>query len=156
MMRQRLISTIVVTMAFSGVLSELTGPTAQARSHKRSTVVVSPRARVGRWIGPHHRRSVVPRPWRRRFIRLGHPYPRPVIVPGPVRRHVVIDPAPRITVNVPTVHVAPTRLTIWVTNSNGSRIAVELTRDGAWYVGPRGESYSGIPTNEQLRVVYGF
>jgi hypothetical protein len=43
-----------------------------------------------------------------------------------------------------------------VTNSNGSRTSVVLTRNGSWYVGPRGEYYSEIPTNEQLRVVYGF
>jgi len=77
-------------------------------------------------------------------------------VPGPITRQIVINPLPRITVSVPTVRVAPTRLTLWVTNSNGSRISVELTKDGPWYVGPRGECYSSIPTNEQLRVVYGF
>jgi hypothetical protein len=68
----------------------------------------------------------------------------------------VINPTPTIRVTVPTVRVQPVKLTLWVTNSNGSRIAVELVKDGPWYVGPRGESYTSIPTNEQLRVVYGF
>lgn len=98
----------------------------------------------------------MPYPWRRRFIPLGHPFPRTVIVPGPITRHVVINPLPTITVSVPTLRVAPTRLMIWVTNSNGSRISVELTKNGPWYVGPRGECYTSIPSNEQLRVVYGF
>jgi hypothetical protein len=45
---------------------------------------------------------------------------------------------------------------VWVTNTNGSKTSVKLTRDGSWFVGPRGEYYTEMPTNEQLRVVYGF
>jgi len=93
---------------------------------------------------------------RHRFIRLGPPLPCPVVVPRPVVRQIVINPVPRVSISVPTVHIAPTKLTVWVTNSNGSRISVELTKDGPWYVGPQGEYYTSIPTNEQLRVVYGF
>lgn len=47
-------------------------------------------------------------------------------------------------------------VTVWVTNSNDSKIPVKLTRDGAEYIGPRGERYSTLPTSEQLRPVYGF
>lgn len=47
-------------------------------------------------------------------------------------------------------------VTVWVTNSNGSKIAVRLRRDGPGYIGPRGERYSSMPTEEQLRPVYGF
>ncbi len=68
----------------------------------------------------------------------------------------MVSPLPTVTVHVPTVRVAPTTITLWITNSNGSKTLVQLTRDGLWYVGPRGELYSSIPTNEQLRVVYGF
>ena len=50
----------------------------------------------------------------------------------------------------------PTQRTVWITNSNGSQIAVKLTRRGGGYIGPRGEIYSAMPTHEQLRMVYGF
>ncbi len=43
-----------------------------------------------------------------------------------------------------------------VTNSNGSIIQVRLTRDGVGYRGPRGEYYPTLPTEDQLRPVYGF
>ncbi len=44
-----------------------------------------------------------------------------------------------------------------VTNSNGSTIAVILKKDGrGGYYGPRGEHYDKLPTQEQLRPVYGF
>jgi len=46
--------------------------------------------------------------------------------------------------------------TVWVKNSNGSQIPVKLTKDGAGYIGPRGERYDTMPTQDQLRAVYGF
>lgn len=156
MTRQRWTSTIVVTVVLLIALSEMMGTTAEAHPRSSSTVIVSQRPGLGRWIGPPHRRTIVTKPWRRRFTPLGPPYRRTVIVPRPITRQVVIAPPRTITVAVPTIRVAPTTLTLWVTNSNGSRISVELTRDGPWYVGPRGECYARIPSNEQLRVVYGF
>jgi uncharacterized protein YcfJ len=46
--------------------------------------------------------------------------------------------------------------TVWVENSNGSKTPVQLRQtDGGQYVGPRGEYYSVMPTQEQLRKVYG-
>lgn len=155
-MRHRWTSTIVVTVVVMALLSELAGTPALAHGRARSTVVVSSHAGAGYWIGPRYRRAVVVGPRHRRFVRLGPPRPRPVIVPRPTTRHIVIDPLPTIRVTVPTVQVQPTTLTLWVTNSNGSRISVQLVKDGPWYVGPRGECYTSIPTNEQLRVVYGF
>ena len=47
-------------------------------------------------------------------------------------------------------------VTVWVTNSNGSKIPVKLTKSGPNYIGPRGETYSSLPTQDQLRPVYGF
>ena len=155
-MRQRMVSMMVLGAVLTGTLSELSGTTATARPSQRPSVVVSRGPRVGRWIGPPHRRTVYTSPWRRRFIRLGTPCPRNVVVHGPVSRHIVVNPLPTITVGTPRIVVAPTIITVWVTNSNGSTISVKLTRDGSWYVGPRGEWYTSIPTNEQLRVVYGF
>ena len=48
-------------------------------------------------------------------------------------------------------------VTVWVTNSNGSKTAVKLTRtaDGG-YIGPKGERYDTMPTAEQLSAAYGF
>ena len=46
--------------------------------------------------------------------------------------------------------------TVWITNSNGSQQAVRLRRDGPGYIGPRGERYPSLPTEAQLKPVYGF
>lgn len=156
MKRQRWISMIVVTVVLMGLLSELAGTTAWAGARTQSKVVVSSRAGVGRWIGPRQGRSVVVSPRHRRFVRIDPPCAPAVVVRRPAPKPIVIEPAPAIVVTVPTVRVQPVKLTLWVTNSNGSRISVELVKDGPWYVGPRGECYTNIPTNEQLRVVYGF
>jgi outer membrane lipoprotein SlyB len=48
-------------------------------------------------------------------------------------------------------------VTINVTNSNGSITPVTLRRQGAVYIGPRGETYPNLPTEEQLKQAgYGF
>lgn len=43
-----------------------------------------------------------------------------------------------------------------VTNSNGSIIRVPLKKQGVGYVGTKGEYYATLPTQDQLRPVYGF
>ncbi len=43
-----------------------------------------------------------------------------------------------------------------ITNSNGSITPVELKRKGCDYIGPKGEHYKELPTEDQLRPVYGF
>lgn len=43
-----------------------------------------------------------------------------------------------------------------VKNSNGSYTPVTLRRVGNQYVGPRGEYYPALPTEEQLKIAYGF
>ncbi len=43
-----------------------------------------------------------------------------------------------------------------VTNSNGSIVQVRLRRQGVGWVGTRGEYYPTLPTENQLRPVYGF
>jgi uncharacterized protein YcfJ len=48
-------------------------------------------------------------------------------------------------------------VTINVNNSNGSITPVTLRRQGAVYIGPRGETYTAMPTQEQLKQAgYGF
>jgi hypothetical protein len=128
--------------------------------------VNTPGAGIGFWIGsaaraqhvdraPSHREYVPS--WRQRFIRIGPP---PLVV---VRPPVVVRPAPPIVIERPPVVIekAPPvvengTITVWITNSNGSQTSVHLTREGRWYVGPRGEYYDRMPTDEQLRLAYGF
>lgn len=43
-----------------------------------------------------------------------------------------------------------------ITNSNGSISQVRLRRHGPGYVGTRGEYYSQLPHEDQLRPIYGF
>ena len=45
---------------------------------------------------------------------------------------------------------------VWITNSNGSKTEVKLIRKGSSYIGPKGETYPTMPTEEQLKQVYGF
>lgn len=48
------------------------------------------------------------------------------------------------------------RIDVEVTNSNGSFTPVELRKKGCVYIGPKGEHYRELPSEEQLRLVYGF
>ena len=47
-------------------------------------------------------------------------------------------------------------VTVNMTNSNGSISQVRLKRYGVGYLGTRGEYYPKLPTEDQLRPVYGF
>lgn len=129
-------------------------------------VAVSPYTGFGFWIGgpivaggcypPVRREVVVTHPWQHRTVRPWHSHREVVVVHPPAVRHVVIDPAPRIVVTPPPVVVEEGTVTIWITNSNGSKTSVQLVRRGSYYIGPRGEWYTSMPTNEQLRAAYGF
>lgn len=44
---------------------------------------------------------------------------------------------------------------IEIHNSNGSITPVKLKRDGTAYIGPKGERYEELPTEEQLKPIYG-
>ncbi|HUW18487.1 MAG TPA: hypothetical protein VMW16_04225 [Sedimentisphaerales bacterium] len=48
------------------------------------------------------------------------------------------------------------KVVVEITNSNGSITPVELRKKGCVYTGPKGEQYQQLPTEEQLRPVYGF
>lgn len=47
-------------------------------------------------------------------------------------------------------------VTVWVTNTNGSKISVKLFKSGPNYIGPKNEIYDHLPTEAELRPVYGF
>jgi hypothetical protein len=53
-------------------------------------------------------------------------------------------------------YTAAQTVVINVNNSNGSMTPVTLRREGNVYVGPKEERYNHMPTEEQLRSVYGF
>jgi len=44
---------------------------------------------------------------------------------------------------------------IEIHNSNGSITPVKLKKDGSAYIGPKGERYEELPTEEQLKPIYG-
>ena len=96
-------------------------------------------------IGHHHRRPI-------------HSYPR-ILVPHRPR---VVVPRSRLHVHSPVYHpiarpcIKPCLVTVWITNSNGSKRSVILTKTPHGYKGPRGETYTAFPSNRQLRGVYGF
>ena len=47
-------------------------------------------------------------------------------------------------------------VTVDINNSNGSISQVKLIKQGVSYVGPRGEYYQQLPTEAQLKPIYGF
>ena len=47
-------------------------------------------------------------------------------------------------------------VTVNITNSNGSISPVTLKKQGIGYVGPKGEFYDHLPTESELKPVYGF
>ena len=47
-------------------------------------------------------------------------------------------------------------VTVNITNSNGSISQVKLRKQGTGYVGPKGEFYDHLPTEEELKPIYGF
>jgi hypothetical protein len=56
----------------------------------------------------------------------------------------------------PITAVGERTIIVWITNDNGSKTEVRLiaASDGR-YTGPKGESYSSMPTEGQLKVMYG-
>ena len=44
---------------------------------------------------------------------------------------------------------------IQIRNDNGSKIPVVLKKKGGAYIGPKGEQYDRLPTEEQLKPIYG-
>jgi len=94
----------------------------------------------------------------------GHFGPGVIIIPPRIRPVVVFPP--RGIIIRPTIVFGPTTtvretveietVVVWVANDNGSKTQVTLTRasDGG-YIGPKGEHYTYMPTEEQLRALYG-
>ena len=58
--------------------------------------------------------------------------------------------------DIAAVRAEQNTVTVWITNSNGSKKSVKLRRQGPGYVDPRGLYYDTLPTEDQLRPLYGF
>jgi len=73
-------------------------------------------------------------------------YPSGYVVVAPVAVPPSAIPAPAQSADTVTINVP---------NRDGTYTPITLVRRGDGYVGPQGEYYSGHPTVEQLRVLYG-
>jgi len=164
MKRQRFLLIASVGMIVALSVSDLHAGSIFICSHSSPRIVATRHAGIGFgvWIGRPpvvpvrpHRPIIVTRPSHRRFVHIRPPHHKKAVIHRPVVRRVVVNPAPPVIVHHPAP-VYEAVITIWITNSNGSRTSVRLTREGPWHVGPRGEYYNTLPTNEQLRVIYGF
>ena len=95
------------------------------------------------------------RPHVRPYPRIVVPQPRIVVPRRPVQ---VYRPAyrPPVYHPTPTPCAQPGIVTIWITNSNGSKQPVVLMKTPHGYQGPRGEYYTTFPSNRQLQCAYGF
>lgn len=66
------------------------------------------------------------------------------------------DQQKQLNARVSAAEQAQQQQTVWITNSNGSRTPVTLRMgSGGTWTGPRGEVYTSMPTEAQLRPLYG-
>lgn len=61
----------------------------------------------------------------------------------------------KVLYGIHTVQAKPANFTVWITNDNGSQTPVTLTPSGSGFVGPSNEYYPAMPTEEQLKALYG-
>lgn len=129
------------------------------------TFIIRPSTSLGHRIARPIMPGVYPRPFYKKhvFNHIHHrtflkrrPHHHDVVIRRPSKRHIAINLVPTVTVTRPEIVVEPTTVTVWFTNSNGSQTSVSLRRSGPGFVGPRNEWYSNMPTEKQLRIVYGF
>jgi len=89
-----------------------------------------------------------------------HVYYRPcpsgyVVVPAPVLEPELVA-APVVMTAIASTQVASSEsVTIGIPDVNGSYTNITLIKYNNGYIGPQGEYYSGHPTVEQLKVLYG-
>ncbi|MFA5292063.1 MAG: hypothetical protein WC496_03420 [Phycisphaerae bacterium] len=61
----------------------------------------------------------------------------------------------RTLYGIKTVQTKPANFTVWITNDNGSQTPITLTPSGNGFIGPSNEFYPAMPTEEQLKALYG-
>jgi hypothetical protein len=156
MLRKRFNQIILVGVALFLFVNNANGSTVVVQKCKSSHLIARP-IWTGACVGHTHRgQIVITSPMFKRFVRIYPPRPKIVIVKKPRVRHIEVNLRPTITVRRPNCVVEQTEVIVWITNSNGSQTSVRLTKSAPGYLGPRGEWYPTMPTNEQLRMVYGF
>ncbi|MHC4640078.1 MAG: hypothetical protein ACYS32_00435 [Planctomycetota bacterium] len=105
---------------------------------------------------PFHKKHIFTHPHQRSFLkRRPHPH-KLFVVKKPCRSRIAVNLVPTINVRTREIAVKHTTVTVWITNSNGSQTPVSLSKSGPGFIGPRGEWYPNIPSQKQLRMVYGF
>ncbi|MCD6392986.1 MAG: hypothetical protein J7M40_05715 [Planctomycetes bacterium] len=57
--------------------------------------------------------------------------------------------------NYNTVAIESADVVVYITAANGARIPVKLIATADGYIGPKGELYIEMPTEQQLRMIYG-
>jgi len=62
----------------------------------------------------------------------------------------------KMKTDIAAAQQAANTMVVNVTNSNGSITPVTLRRQGNVWVGPKGEQYNTVPTEDDLKTVYGF
>ena len=135
---------IMIAVVLMVLLTTLSSSFARPQKHNRRGKAIS-RNYYRRKAGPGRRRKVSRRPnYRNRIaIRL------------PSLRVVYVAPSTRVVVAVPPKAIESAEITVWITNDNGSLTDVTLTRRFSGYIGPLGEYYQTMPTEEQLKILYG-
>lgn len=161
MFGKRIILTGIVGMVLLVCSDKALGGTFSIRlstGHKhRIAEPIGPRFHHGRFHrGRFHNRHIFAPHHRRTFLRRRPHFKKLVVVRPPLHRRIAVNLVPPVTVVSHRVQVEPTTVTVWITNSNGSQTSVSLRKSGPGFFGPRDEWYPHMPTNEQLRVVYGF
>ncbi len=131
-------------------------------SHRRP--VILPRRTV---VIPQRRPIVVPDPTVTVWITNGNGSMSPVVLSqdgpwyiGPRGERYFGMPTaeqlrPVYGLNCDTVAVAPADVVVYITAANGASIPVKLIAAEDGYIGPKGELYSEMPTEQQLRMIYG-
>lgn len=153
MKTRKYIVVAVVAVAIFAVASNSFARPAKHRSRGRVAIHHSYRSRH-KDTSPH-RRKFRAKPYRRgKRIMVAHRRNR-IIVRSYWLRAVFAPPRQTIVVTTPPKIIETAGITVWITNDNGSKTAVTLTRDGPCYVGPLGEYYTSMPTEAQLKMLYG-
>jgi hypothetical protein len=166
MLRQRFIPVVLVGIVLSLFAGDAQGGTVVVHSTFRRArsiahpigcrVCVRPVHSRSVRVSPHHRKVIVTGHHHNRFVRIWPRCHNVVVARHPHVRHIVANPRPTVVVRSHPKVVEHMSIIVWITNSNGSKTSVKLRKSGPGYLGPRGEWYPSMPTNNQLRVVYGF
>lgn len=154
MFGRKIILTSIVGTVLLACSSQAYGGTFVFRSSIMLGHRIAEPIRPGFHNRPHHEKQIFIHPHQRSFLKR-RPHPHKLhVVSRPCIKQIAVNLVPTITTH--KIVVEPTTITVWITNSNGSKTSVNLRKSGPGFVGPRDEWYPNMPTEKQLRMVYGF